>query len=77
MQGAGAGGGGGWSGGGLEAQLVPGGKWEAEEGRRESGLLRKHEGAAGHRVSTPCAGFSSLHSTTSFEDNLLGTLCWL
>ena len=34
VQGAGAGGG--WSGGGLEAQLVPGGKWEAEEGRRES-----------------------------------------
>ena len=36
VQGAGAGGGGGWSGGGLEAQLVPGGKWEAEERRRES-----------------------------------------
>ena len=37
---------------GLEAQLVPGGEWwEAQEGR-ESGLLRKHEGPAGHRVST-------------------------
>ena len=33
VQGAGAAGGGP---SGLEAQLVPGGKWEAEEGRRES-----------------------------------------
>ena len=59
---------------GLEAQLVPGGKWEAEEGR-ESGLLRKHEGPAGHRVSKPSLKSSSEH-TLAFPWNALWGTTW-